>query len=84
MFGFFIRIGLYVLQIALGRFARKTLARAEFIVMISALVFWLRACVSLRLLHSLSEVQAEKSGIASTSLGNGKKLDRYVSFVKKE
>jgi hypothetical protein len=55
-------------------FARKMLARAEFIVMISALVFWSRACVALRLLRSLSEVQAEKSGITSTSLENGKNL----------
>jgi hypothetical protein len=59
VFGCFMRIGLYVSQIAFGRFARKTLERAEFIVAMTALVFWSWACVAFKLLHSLSDVHAE-------------------------
>jgi hypothetical protein len=75
-------IGLYVLQIALGRFARKTLERAAFIVTMSAQVFWSWACVALRLLRALSDVHSEKSGMLSTSLGKGKELVGYVLLVK--
>jgi len=32
----------------------------------------------------LSELQVEKAGTASTSFGNGKKVEGYVSVVKKE
>ncbi len=74
VFGCFMQIGSYVLLIAFGRFARKTSERAAFMVMMSARVFWLRAFVAFRVLHSLSEVQVEKSGTASTFGGNGKKL----------
>jgi hypothetical protein len=38
VFSCFMRIGSYVSQIALGRFARKTSERAAFMVLISALV----------------------------------------------
>jgi hypothetical protein len=72
VFGCFVRISLYISQIALGRFVRKTSERATFIVTMFAQVFWLRACVALRLLCSLSDVHAEKSGTSSTSLGKGK------------
>jgi hypothetical protein len=68
----FMRIGLYVSQIALGRFAWKTSERAAFIVTMSAQVFWSWACVALRLSCSLLDVHAEKSGTPSTSLGKGK------------
>jgi hypothetical protein len=47
VFGCFMQIGLYVSRIAFGRFARKTLERAAFIVTMSTQVFWLRACVAL-------------------------------------
>ncbi len=53
-------------------FARKILERAAFIVTMSARVFWLQACVALRLLRSLSDVHPEKSGTSSTSFGKGK------------
>ncbi len=66
------QIGLYVSQITFGRFARKTLERAAFIVTMSTRVFWSRASVALRLLHSLLDVHAEKSGTSSTSFGKGK------------
>ncbi len=36
VFGCFMQLGLYVSQIAFGRFARKTLERAAFMVMMSA------------------------------------------------
>jgi hypothetical protein len=67
--GCFMQIGLYVSQIAFGRFARKTSERAKFIVTMSARVFWLCACVALKLLRSLLDVHAEKSGTSSTSFG---------------
>ena len=72
VFGCFMRIGSYVSQIVVGRFARKTLEGVAFIVTMSAQVFWLRACVALRLLRSLSDVSAEKAGTSSTSFGKGK------------
>ncbi len=58
--------------------------RAAFMVMMSALVLRLRAFVAFRVSRSLSVVQAEKFGIASTSIGNGKKLAGYALVVKKE
>ena len=84
VFGSFIRIGSYVWRIAFGRFARKTSERAAFIVTMSALVFRSRACVAFSVSRSLSELQVEKSGTASTSAGNGKKVEGYGSVVKKE
>ena len=83
MFGCFMRIGSYVWQIAIVRFARKTSERAVFIVTMSALVFRLRALVAFSVSRSLSELHVEKSGTASTSRGNGKKVEGYVSVVKK-
>ncbi len=74
VFGCFMQIGSYVLQIAFGRFARKTLERVAFMVMMSAQDFWLQAFVAFRVSHWLSEVQVEKSGTASTSGGNGKNI----------
>jgi len=53
-------------------------------VTMSALVFRSRALVALNVLLSLSELHAEKSGIESTSAGNGKLFVGYASFVKKE
>ncbi len=44
----------------------------------------LRAFVAFRISRLMSVVQAEKSGIVSTSIGNGKKLTGYASVVKKE
>ncbi len=75
---------LYVWRIAFGRFARKTLERAAFIVTISALVFRSRACVAFSVSRSLSKLQVEKSGTASISGGNGKNVAGYTSVVKKE
>ena len=72
VFGCFMQIGSYVLQIALGRFARITFERAAFMVTMSALDFQSRALVALSVSCSLSELHAEKSGIESTSAGNGK------------
>jgi hypothetical protein len=72
VFGCFMQIGSYFSQIAFGRFTRKSSERAKFIVTMSAQVFWLRACVALRLLRSLLDVHAEKSGMLSTSFGKGK------------
>ncbi len=72
--GCFMQVGPYVLQIAFGRFARKTSERAAFMVMMSAQVFWSRAFVAFRVLRSLSEVQMEQSGTVSTSGGKGRKL----------
>jgi hypothetical protein len=60
------------LKMLFGRFARKTLERAAFIMTMSTQVFWSRACVALRLLHLLSDVHAETSGTSSTSVGKGK------------
>jgi hypothetical protein len=77
VFGCFMQIGLYVLRIPFGRFARKTSERAAFMVMMSARVFWSQAFVAFRVLRSLSEVQVEKSGTASNSGGNGKKIAGY-------
>jgi hypothetical protein len=74
VFGCFMRISSYVSQIAFGRFTRKMSERAAFMAMMSAQVFWSRAFVAFRVLHLLSEVQMEKSGTASTSNGNRKKL----------
>jgi hypothetical protein len=45
-------------------------------VTMSALVFRLRALVALSVSRSLSKLQAEKSGTASTSSGNEKNLSR--------
>ncbi len=73
-------MGSYVSQIAFGKFARKTSERAAFMVTMSALVLRSRAFVAFRVSHPLSVVQAEKSGTASTSTGNRKKL----AVVKKE
>ena len=84
MFGCFMRIGSYVWRIAFGRFARKTSERAAFIVTMSALVFRSRALVAFSVSRSLSELHVEKSGTASTSGGNGKKVEGYASVVKKE
>ena len=84
VFGCFMRIGSYVSQIALGRFVRKTSERAVFMVTMSALIFWLQVLVAFSVSHSLSELQAEKSGTASISFGNGKKVEGYASVVKKE
>ena len=84
VFGCFMRIGSYVSQIALGRFERKTSERAAFMVTISALIFWPRALVAFSVSHSLSKLQAEKSGTASISFRNGKKVEGYASVVKKE
>jgi hypothetical protein len=64
-------MGSYVLRITFGRFARKTSEKAAFMVMMSALVLQSWAFVAFRVSRS-SVVQAEKSGIASTSTGNGK------------
>ncbi len=66
------QINLYASQIAFGRFTRKISERATFIVTMSTQAFWLQACVSLRLLRSLLDVHAEKSGTSSTSFGKGK------------
>ena len=49
----------------------------------SSLVFRSRALVAFSVSRSLSEVHVEKSGTASTSRGNGKKVEGYVSVVKK-
>jgi hypothetical protein len=76
------RIGLYVSHFFFGRFARKTVERAAFIVTMSAQVFWSQACVALRLLCSLLDVHSEKSQTSSTSFGKGKLLEGYVSLVK--
>ncbi len=84
MFGCFMRMGSYVLQITFGRFARKMSERAAFMVTMSALVLRSRAFVAFMVLHLFSVVQAEKSGIVSTSIGNGKKLAGYALDVKKE
>ncbi len=83
MFGCFMRMGLYVLQIAFERFARKMSERAAFMVLMSALVLRSRVFVAFRVSRSLSVMQAEKSGIASTSTGNEKKLAKYALVVKK-
>ncbi len=83
VFGCFMQIGLYVSQIALGRFARKTWERAAFMVTMSALVFWSWALVALSVSCSLSKLHAEKSGIESSSAGNGKKVCR-VCFTHEE
>ncbi len=72
VFGCFMQIDLYVSQISFGRFARKLLERAKFIVTMSAQVFWSRACVAFRLLRSLLDVHAEKSEKSSTSVRKGK------------
>ncbi len=69
------QIGLYVLQIYIRRFARKTSEWVKFIVTMFALVFWLQACVAFRLWRKLSDVHAEKSGASSTSFRNGKELE---------
>jgi len=74
VFGCFMRIGSYILPIAMGRFVRKTLERVTFMVTMSALVFWSRALVALSVSRSLSELHAEKSGIELTSAGNEKSL----------
>ena len=44
----------------------------------SALVLRLRACVAFSVSRLLSELQVEKSGTASTSFGNGKKVEGYL------
>jgi len=86
VFGCFMRIGIgsYVSRIALSRFAKKTSERAGFMVTMSALIFRSRALVAFSVSLSLSELQAEKSGTASISFGNGKKVEGYASVVKKE
>jgi len=43
-------------------------------VTMSALIFWSRAFVAFSVSRSLSELQVEKSGTASTSLGTERKL----------
>jgi hypothetical protein len=83
VFSCFMRIGLYVSRIALGRLVRKTSERAAFMVTMSALVLWSRALVAFSVSCLLSELQVEKSGTASTSFGNRKKVEGYAS-VKKE
>jgi hypothetical protein len=80
----FMWIGLYVSQITFGRFDRKTSERATFIVTLSPRVLWLRACVALRLLRSLSDVHVEKSGASSTSFGKGKSVEGCVLLVRYE
>ncbi len=72
MFGCSMQIGVYISQIAFGRFVRKTSERAAFIVTMSTQVFWLQVCVPLRLLRPLLDVHAEKSGTSSISFGKGK------------
>ncbi len=74
VFGCFVRIGLYVSQIAFGRFARKISERAEFIVTMSAQVFWSRTCVAFKLLRSLSDVHAEKREHYQLPSGMGSNL----------
>jgi len=51
VFGCFMQIGSYIWQIPFGRFMRKTLERAAFIVTMSALVFWSRAFVTFSVLR---------------------------------
>jgi hypothetical protein len=51
-------------------------------VTMSACILRARACVDLSVSRSLLVVHPEKSGTASTSVGNGKKLAGYVSVVK--
>jgi hypothetical protein len=53
-------------------------------VMMSVLVLRSRVFVAFRVLRSLLVVQAEKSKIVSTSIGNRKKLAGYALVVKKE
>jgi len=76
--------GVWLFHAAFGRFARKTSERVAFIVTMSALVFRSRAFAAFSVLRSLSELHVEKSGTASTSGGNGKKVEGYASVVKKE
>ena len=45
VFGCFIQVGLYISRIAFGRFARKALERAAFMVTMSALVLRSRGMV---------------------------------------
>ncbi len=84
VFGCFMQMGSYVLQIAFGRFTRKMSERAAFMVTMSALVLRSQTFVAFRVSRSLSLVQVEKYGIVSTSIGNGKKLAGYASVVKKK
>ena len=56
VFRLFMRIGSYVSRITFGRFKRKMLVRAEFIVMMSAL-----ESVAFRLSRSLSEVHVKRT-----------------------
>ncbi len=72
VFGCFMQIGLYVSRVAFDRFTRKTLERAKFMVIMSALVFWLRAYLAFRLSRLLLDMHAEKSGMSSNSSGKGK------------
>jgi hypothetical protein len=53
-------------------------------VTMSALVLRLQALVAFSVSCSLSKLQAEKCGTASTSSGNGKKVVGYASVVRKE
>ena len=55
-----------------------------FMVTMSTLVFWSWALVALSVLRSVSELHSEKSGIETTSAGNGKKIVGYASFVKND
>jgi hypothetical protein len=84
VFGCFMQMGSYVSRITFGRFARKTSERAAFMVTMSALVLRSRAFFAFRVSRLLSVVQAEKSGIASTSTGNRTKFAGYALVVKKE
>jgi hypothetical protein len=70
----FMQIGSYVSRIVLGRFTRNTSERAAFMVTMSALVFKSRALLAFSVSHSLSELQTEKSGTASTHPGTERKL----------
>jgi hypothetical protein len=75
LFGCFMQISSYVLQIAFGRFVRKTSERAKFIVTVSARVFLLRPCVAFRLLHLLvSFTRREVQNIIINPLGMGSNL----------
>jgi hypothetical protein len=63
--------------------SRKTLARAEFIVTMSACVFLFRACVARTVVRSLSSTHAVLSGTLGTSGGKGAKASEYASVVRK-
>ena len=84
VFSCFMQIGSYLSHIAFGRFPRKTSERVAFTVMMSALVVQSQALVAFSVSRSLSEFQVEKSGTEGTLVGNGKKVEGYASFIKKE